>query len=261
MVNFFFVFFRPLITDIFTAVRDMAANSLSAVRASLIDKCVDILAAYRKHCASNTSSGQIILPESPKLLPIYVLSLMKHPLLRSSNEVSPDDRAFQMGVFSDLAPALSTPTVYPRLYALHKLPQDVGVDDSQGRIILPTPQRLTVDYLEAEGVYLLENGHDMYLWLGRNAPPAYGDLCHEVLALAQDRSSASGARSEVLRVLRIADAIRAQRCKASALRVVRSREPLEARLTQSLVEDRAGETVSYVDFLVQAHKLIQGRLS
>ena len=42
-----------------------------------------MLFTYRKMCASNTAAGQLILPESLKLLPLYVLSLTKSGLLRA----------------------------------------------------------------------------------------------------------------------------------------------------------------------------------
>ena len=46
-------------------------------RGELVQGCIDILHVYRKKCASATSSGQLILPESLKLLPLYTLSLLK----------------------------------------------------------------------------------------------------------------------------------------------------------------------------------------
>lgn len=238
----------------------MQSNTLSAVRTSLVDKCVDVLAAYRKHCASTTSPGQLILPESLKLLPIYVLALTKHALFRSTVDV----QAFSMHQFNDMSAALSTPTVYPRLYPLHKLATDSqGVDDT-GRTVLPTPQRLISDYLEADGVYLLENGHDMYLWLGRNAQPSATELVQEVSAVcATTKNAAQMPRTHAHtdRALRFVRAVRAQRCKGASVRVVRARDTLEPKLMSLLVEDRVGETLSYVDFLVQVHKMIQGRLA
>lgn len=45
-------------------------------------ECVRILAAYRKHCASSASPGQLILPESFKVLPLYMLGLKKSAALR-----------------------------------------------------------------------------------------------------------------------------------------------------------------------------------
>lgn len=42
---------------------------------------VGVLAAYRRHCASQSSSAQLILPEALKLMPLYALALLKSPAL------------------------------------------------------------------------------------------------------------------------------------------------------------------------------------
>ncbi len=54
-------------------------------RGELVQGCIDILHVYRKKCASATSSGQLILPESLKLLPLYTLSLLK--VRRAGSEI------------------------------------------------------------------------------------------------------------------------------------------------------------------------------
>lgn len=243
-----------------TAVRDMPSNTLASVRTAIVDKCVDVLAAYRKHCASTTSPGQLILPESLKLLPIYVLALTKHPLFKGYVDV----QAAQMHAFYEMSPAQTTPLVYARLYPLHKgQPSETGQDET-GRTILPTPQRLITEYLEADGAYLMENGADMYLWLGRNASPSFAELFDEVAAAANlptGTPAAQRTHPDADRVLHYINAIRKQRCKGAVVRVVRPRDTQESKLIAWLVEDRQGESPSYVDFLVQVHKMIQGRLA
>jgi protein transport protein SEC24 len=52
-------------------------STMKVIREKMLDKCVKILTAYRRHCASSTSPGQLILPESFKLLPLYTVSLLK----------------------------------------------------------------------------------------------------------------------------------------------------------------------------------------
>lgn len=47
------------------------------IKDGLVVRCANILASYRKHCASPSSAGQLILPECMKLLPLYVNCLMK----------------------------------------------------------------------------------------------------------------------------------------------------------------------------------------
>ncbi len=43
-----------------------------------------MLACYRKNCAQSTTAGQLILPETLKLLPVYVTSLIKCDALTGS---------------------------------------------------------------------------------------------------------------------------------------------------------------------------------
>lgn len=47
------------------------------VKDNLIARCANMLAVYRKHCATTTNAGQLILPECMKLLPLYINSLLK----------------------------------------------------------------------------------------------------------------------------------------------------------------------------------------
>lgn len=58
---------------------------LEDIRKQMSGLCVDILYAYRQHCASNHSSGQLILPESLKFLPLFTLSMGRSAWLLSND--------------------------------------------------------------------------------------------------------------------------------------------------------------------------------
>lgn len=47
-----------------------------SLREALTLRASTILANYRKHCATASSSGQLILPECMKLMPLYVCCMM-----------------------------------------------------------------------------------------------------------------------------------------------------------------------------------------
>ncbi|XP_042386495.1 protein transport protein Sec24-like At4g32640 [Zingiber officinale] len=68
------------------AASSILVNSLSQVREQIINLCINILHAYRKFCATVSSSGQLILPEALKLLPLYTLGYLPpgYNLLRTS---------------------------------------------------------------------------------------------------------------------------------------------------------------------------------
>jgi protein transport protein SEC24 len=60
----------------------LPGGTLAAARDATTSNTVATLAAYRKHCAINSPSVQLILPEALKLLPLYALALLKGPALR-----------------------------------------------------------------------------------------------------------------------------------------------------------------------------------
>jgi protein transport protein SEC24 len=60
-----------------TAVFRLLESSPKAVKENLVNRCAQMLACYRKNCASPTSAGQLILPECMKLLPLYVNCILK----------------------------------------------------------------------------------------------------------------------------------------------------------------------------------------
>lgn len=51
------------------------------VKDGIINRAAQILANYRKNCASPSSAGQLILPECMKLLPLYINCLLKSDAL------------------------------------------------------------------------------------------------------------------------------------------------------------------------------------
>lgn len=60
-------------------------SSPKAVKVDLEARCAQILACYRKNCASPTSAGQLILPDCMKLLPLYASCLMKVGFTHAAN--------------------------------------------------------------------------------------------------------------------------------------------------------------------------------
>ena len=61
----------------FAGILLLPGSSLNTVRENITQQCINSLYVYRKHCASSTQAGQLILPESLKLFPLYTLALLK----------------------------------------------------------------------------------------------------------------------------------------------------------------------------------------
>ncbi len=59
----------------YIAAQDVLATPVVQVRDRIVGQCVTILYTYRKFCATASSSGQLILPEALKLLPLYTMGI------------------------------------------------------------------------------------------------------------------------------------------------------------------------------------------
>ncbi|KVI01183.1 Sec23/Sec24 beta-sandwich, partial [Cynara cardunculus var. scolymus] len=92
---------------------------LPQLREQVTNLCIYILHSYRKFCATVSSSGQLILPEALKLLPLYTLALIKSIGLRSDGRI--DDRSFWISYVFPLSTQLTIPLVYPRMISIHDL--------------------------------------------------------------------------------------------------------------------------------------------
>merc|ERR1711953_1587369 len=136
----------------FTAKQSIARlmeNNPKTVKEAMVANCAQILACYRKNCASPSSAGQLILPECMKLLPLYTNCLIKSDAIAGGSDLGCDDRAYHMSCVSSMDAASSVVYFYPKLLALHNLnPEETGV---------PEQIRCTVEKLKDEGVYLLDN--------------------------------------------------------------------------------------------------------
>ena len=140
------------------AIMLSAKQNMHQVRESVVNSTVKMLYTYRKMCASSsTAAGQLILPESLKLLPLYALSLTKNGILRAGTDVRADERSALMAQGCRMPVTSSVAFVYPRLFALHTLNDSVGALDTDGSPHLPAAIPLSVEKLESNGAMLLLN--------------------------------------------------------------------------------------------------------
>ena len=154
-------------------------------RDGLINRSAQILACYRKNCASPSSPGQLILPECMKLLPLYANCLLNCDALAGGSDMMVDDRTFNMFAVQTMDVAASLSYLYPRLLPVHEI---VGTDSDE----LPLPVRCTVDRLRDDGIYILDNGLHLFLWIGQNVGRDWIHSLFGVMTAGQslaDRSS------------------------------------------------------------------------
>ncbi|XP_037591152.1 protein transport protein Sec24C isoform X3 [Cebus imitator] len=240
------------------AYRGVLNSPVKAVRDTLITQCAQILACYRKNCASPSSAGQLILPECMKLLPVYLNCVLKSDVLQPGAEVTTDDRAYVRQLVTSMDVAETNVFFYPRLLPLTKSPIESTTE--------PTAVRASEERLSNGDIYLLENGLNLFLWVGASVQQGVVQSLFSVSSFSQITSGLS-----VLPVLDnplskkvrgLIDSLRAQRSRYMKLIVVKQEDKLEMLFKHFLVEDKSlSGGASYVDFLCHMHKEIRQLLS
>lgn len=149
----------------FQIMYKMLESTPRLIKEGLESRCAQILACYRKNCASPTSAGQLILPECMKLLPLYVSCLLKNDALSGGSDMSCDDRSYVMQFVLSMDLPMSVFYFYPRLIPIH----DVNPNDDD----IPAPIRCTIEKMADDGAYILENGVHLFVWLGLALAPEF----------------------------------------------------------------------------------------
>ncbi|KAA8542857.1 hypothetical protein F0562_024009 [Nyssa sinensis] len=239
------------------AASEIPSSPLLQVREQVTNLCINILHSYRKFCATVSSSGQLILPEALKLLPLYTLALIKSTGLQTDGRI--DDRSFWINYVSSLSTPLAIPLVYPRMVAIHDL-NSKEMDES----LVPPAIPLSSEHVSDDGIYLLENGEDCLIYIGNSADTdmmrrLFGissvDEIPTQFVLQQYDNPLSKKLNDVV------NEIRRHRCSYLCLKLCKKGDPSGMLFYSYMVEDKTRSGLSYVEFLVHIHREIQNKMS
>ncbi|KAJ6478153.1 protein transporter SEC24 [Mycena vitilis] len=234
-------------------------------RDRLFRMVANVCAAYGAVNKIHSAELQLLLPTNLKMLPILVLGLFKKIAVHLSTEIALDVRAYTRVLLTAAPPSQLIEYIYPRLFSLHNMPAEVGFVGSEGSLVMPTCLPLTASWWESHGLYLIDDGQNLYLVVGRDAVPA---LINDVFGVG-DYRALQGGKVELPEV----DAAISQRLRAiigkirerkgavnnPTLYVVKddaaSGNPsLRSAVVQTLIHDRVDDLrLSYRQFLVKIY--------
>nr|XP_009490221.1 PREDICTED: protein transport protein Sec24C-like [Pelecanus crispus] len=193
-----------------------------------------------------------------KLLPVYLNCVLKSDVLQPGPEVTTDDRAYIRQLVTSMDVAETNVFFYPRLLPLTKA--DVDSDS------LPAAIRNSEERLSKGDIYLLENGLNIFVWVGVNVQQGLIQNLFGVSSFSQISNTLS--TLPVLenpfskKVRSIVDMLQVQRSRYMKLIIVKQEDKLEMLFKHFLVEDKSlSGGASYVDFLCHMHKEIRQLLS
>src|SRR5690606_13546040 len=127
----------------------------------LFDRVTAVWLSYRKYCATSHRHGQLILPETLKVLPSSTLVALKTALfvplpVPYGRAPHVDQRATMLYMLSNLPLAQQAALLYPRVWAVHSFTEEVGraEPENRGMVNFPTTERAMRQFLDPRGIYL-----------------------------------------------------------------------------------------------------------
>ncbi|KDR79957.1 hypothetical protein GALMADRAFT_242124 [Galerina marginata CBS 339.88] len=255
------------------AMAGMSEHRTLHIREELTEKCVSLLIGYRTQCAAATRSTQLIIPEAFRGLPAFILALQKTKPLKA-RQVSSDVRNYHIHRILSMGPRTLMHYLYPRLLALHDLddtialPQMVANPDgtTSERILMPSCMRNSYFFMEAGGIYLIDNEESMIFWIGSGASPQLltdlfgvddiNAIDHKMHALPVLPSTLSKQVQNILANRFM------ERGRITKLYIARQNlDAAEIEYSDMLVEDQNNGAMSYLDYLAIIHKQISNVLN
>lgn len=273
------------------ALEVVSKSTLDNARMRLQQTCVDMIRAA-KGGDKRTVSGYSVppgpqaggeadekqIPANLGLLPLYTLAMMKNVAFRGGTDVHPDERIQAHQLLNNMWVDVSKNFIYPRMFSIHNMDANAGlpvgeVPESEDvhttgreRLLLPQSVNLSVDRLTSDGVFLLDNGVDMNLWVGRSADPnllndLFGVQSLENVDMSQVMLRFDGGDDVAIRLSAIVHALREDEDAEAAdsylmspkVNIIREGDAhMEARFFWHMIEDRAsfqGGTYNYEEFM------------
>ncbi|EST05043.1 WW domain protein [Kalmanozyma brasiliensis GHG001] len=250
------------------AVERAIHSRLEDARDALFNKLVDVFSTYKSTMTSAGSgaSPQLAIAQNMAQLPLLVLSLLKHVGIRQSSSIPSDLRAYAQALLTTLPAQQLIPYIHPSFYCLHNMAPEAGTTVAEKGFVMPLKLNLTSERFERHGLYLIEDGQNIFLWVGREAVP---QLCMDVFDVA-NYGTLRGGKTTLPKL----DNSMNQRVNAIVQRIRESRrgpyrphlyvvkedgEPsLRLWALSLLIEDRFEQTPSYMQFIGQLRDKVNG---
>ncbi|GAB2234597.1 hypothetical protein Droror1_Dr00003854 [Drosera rotundifolia] len=130
--------------------------------------------------------------------------------------------------------------------------------------IIPPPTPLSSEHVSDEGVYLLENGIDAFIYLGSAVNPQIVQQVFGVSSIEEIPAQFVLQRLDnplSKKLNEVINEIRRQRCSYLRLKLCKKGDSSGMLFFSYMVEDKMPPGLSYVEFLVHVHRQIQNKMS
>ncbi|XP_037062986.1 protein transport protein Sec24B [Peromyscus leucopus] len=241
------------------AVDRSVSSSLSDARDALVNAVVDPLSAYSS-AVSSVPRSTLTAPSSLKLLPLYVLALLKQKAFRTGTSTRLDDRVYAMCQMKSQPLVHLMKMIHPNLYRIDRLTDEGAIHVNDRVVPQPSLQKLSAEKLTREGAFLMDCGSVFYIWIGKGCDnnfienvlgyPDFAAIPPKMTHLPElDTLSSERTRSFITW-------LRDSRPLSPVLHLVKDESPAKTDFFQHLIEDRTEAAFSYYEFLIHIQQQI-----
>ncbi|KAI8910255.1 Sec23/Sec24 trunk domain-containing protein, partial [Gorgonomyces haynaldii] len=243
------------------AVERSLTSKLEDAREALFYKLVEILGQYKAAFNQGTHPAQLMIADNLQLLPLLIIGIIKNFAFKISSTTPTDHRSYALAMQYVYSPEMAVDSFVPRFYKLDTLITDpqIGMPDLENKIVFPPRLNLSSEKLDRENLFLLDNGSEIFIWIGRNVSPQIMTQLFGVETVAQlpaAKITLPRLENELsLRFNNLIQDIRTRRLKMMTLYphlyVIRDEMDLNVRswFLSHLIEDRTESALSYPQFL------------
>ena len=242
------------------AIHAALNSNLPSARELVLNRCTAALRAYRALAANSNmyDFGEL------QGLSQNCLALIKCAALKDGTDVRVDARSAAMASMMTMGLLDLEVLIRPRLLPLHEMQGAVGMvsEDGLDGVELPMELTLTSEQLRSHGAYLIDNGQDMYLRLGKALPQhwlqdVFGDVDVvrtpgselRLRAIHSESKDAVDVSSQCRRVHNIVNYLRRVSASFQRLHIVKEGEAAEHKFFSLLTEDAGLNTPSHVQYI------------
>ncbi|KAL0840640.1 hypothetical protein ABMA28_015839 [Loxostege sticticalis] len=237
------------------AVDRCVSASMSEAREALINVAVDVLSAHKlaQNLPAGSLSSALHAPASLRLLPLYLLALLKRKAFRTGTSTRLDDRVADMCDMKTLPLSSLLRAVYPDLYPIHALHEHTPREHDDEPSPDPPRLQLSAERINSNGAYLLDDGETMIIYVCHAVSPAFLSDTFGVTAFSQlpdDARTLPRIDSDGSALLQaFIDKLNDDRPYASNVLLIKDNSPSRQVFTERLVDDRVESAFSYYEFL------------
>ncbi|KAK8825561.1 hypothetical protein WA577_000734 [Blastocystis sp. JDR] len=258
------------LTLVRAVVSHMSEDTVYNIRNKLSEVVANVLAAYRNNVCYSSPKSQLNLPESLSLLPLFLNSLLKTPLLAMSpmntsanlQSIYPrgDLRAYWKWLCYTQSAERVLNAVYPRLYRLDEAKSDWG-EEIEGHLVMPDRLPCSGAALTHDGVFLLACDEALFVVVGKTVT---AELCGRLFGVATVVNSVHGASLSLLqsedllvqRVWRVVERVKEELGEELQVRIVVRGEKEMNEVSLLLRDDRIRLDGSLSEFVCEFFKRV-----